>query len=417
MRPYMLLIILGLVFFSCEKDECNEDSIINTLINGNSPFSYERIIGSDCSANSLTSVILISNSANIFCGTTTTNAIDGFDILILKTDNSGETMWFNSSSYIKYEYGKKIIKTKDDGFIILAASQPCFGWGGEYNCSMDLILLKFSDDASIEWEKTFCLDIYSQYTDIYQTVDGGYLIFYDQEITNPDGSRYRQSFYIITNENGQKISEEIAPIRLIKDGAKTQDESFIICGSGDNGLNIGKLNPQAESMWTKAISESSQYSDIAITEISNGYAICGAHHKEAYVEVAFIITLDSEGNELWRSDYMDNYNHQVIHHNAENSIHRSFENILFSNDENFVLTGKNADGELYTTAYLMKIEATTGGVIWQKSFNPGDHTLIYEIQNTEDNGYLMVGETLTYTQGTFGETKGYIVKTDENGDL
>ena len=103
MRRYISIIILVLASFSCEKekeietglDECNKDIITNSQIQGDESSSFQRIIGSDCYGyNRFLSVIQTNDSGYIFCGVTESNAIDGFDVFILKSGINGETDWF-----------------------------------------------------------------------------------------------------------------------------------------------------------------------------------------------------------------------------------------------------------------------------------------------------------------------------------
>ena len=126
MSRYISFIILVLAPFSCkkeiEKHDCNKDIITNSLVQGDGPSSFQRIIGSDCiGSNKFLSVIQTNDSGYIFCGTTESNAVDGFDVFVLKSDTKGETDWFKFYSFIEYDYGIKAIKTKDDGFLILAS--------------------------------------------------------------------------------------------------------------------------------------------------------------------------------------------------------------------------------------------------------------------------------------------------------
>ena len=85
-------------------------------------------------------------------------------------------------------------------------------------------------------------------------------------------------------------------------------------------------------------------------------------------------------------------------------------NIISTKDNEFAFIGGESfsDG---SKSYLVKIKSNNGEVIWKKTFNPGNYNLLYEIQQTYDDGYIIAGYSLNSDNGN-----GYIIKIDNEGN-
>lgn len=401
------IVILGLAFFSCQKELNPDDFITNSLIQGEGSVSFQRIIGGNPGYSLLASALQTSDSGYVFCGYTESN-FDA-DILVLNTDSKGETTWFKTFSYPKREYGKEIIQTKDNGFLILAPSLTGGGYGtGFLWRHEDIILLKFNSDASLDWDYTNELETDSWFAGVYHSSDSGYVMFYEKE-GETDDAIYKGAFYSKIDKDGQNLWEKEFPMNRIRAMSKTRDEGSIICGRDENHmLTLVKVDPLGDIVRTEVIGEYSDHIIYSIAEFPGGYAMCGLHSIEQWVEVAFVIAIDSDGNVIFEKDYLDNGIRLNID-NPENAFRRTFDDMISTNDDNLAVIGMKADFSVdgNTSVYLIKISSVNGAVIWEKEFSPGRNNGLYKIHQTNDNGYIAVG----YLDGT-----GYMIKTDKNGN-
>jgi hypothetical protein len=110
-----------------------------------------------------------------------TGSIDAYgnsqgDLLLTKTDGSGNVQWIKLFGGKFPDGGNSIQITSDNGYIIL---------GYTYSSSWEMLLLKTNEFGDSLWAKTFDFGYWSK--EIQQTTDGGYVIV--GETTSPFGDR------------------------------------------------------------------------------------------------------------------------------------------------------------------------------------------------------------------------------------
>ncbi|MCD4745213.1 MAG: hypothetical protein K8R58_02820, partial [Bacteroidales bacterium] len=138
-------------------------------------------------------VVETSDNGFLALGYTNSFGAGNYDILLIKTDNSGNLIW--SSTYGGYNDDKafQIKKTNDGGYIIIGFSDS-FGAGG-----YDVYLFKVNEAGNLIWAKSFGgeNDEYNAYFDIAN--DGGYII---NSTTESFGSSDADMLIIKTDESG-----------------------------------------------------------------------------------------------------------------------------------------------------------------------------------------------------------------------
>ncbi len=117
----------------------------------------------------------------------------------------------------------------------------------------------------------------------------------------------------------------------------------------------------------------------------------------------YVIRLDVDGKEVWTNYYDEEfieYAYAAIE-TADNSI---------------LIAGAVQDRfSTSSDAYLMKI-GPDGVLQWTKKYGGEREDAIYDIIETPDGGYLMVGRTRSYSNESNENTDIYVVKIDENGN-
>lgn len=92
------------------------------------------------------------------------------DILVVKTDASGDTLWTKIYSGPDQEQAVKIKETADNGFILLGKTRS---WG---QGSFDNFLVRLNSTGDTLWTKTIGFSGIEYPTDIEPTSDGGYVM-------------------------------------------------------------------------------------------------------------------------------------------------------------------------------------------------------------------------------------------------
>ena len=84
-----------------------------------------------------------------------------------------------------------------------------------------------------------------------------------------------------------------------------------------------------------------------------------------------------------------------------------------TSDGNIIIAGRTSSyGAGNTDCYLLKIDIN-GDTLWTKTYGGTNEDEVWDLNQTLDNGYIIVGNTLSYGIGT-GNI--YLIKTNETGD-
>ena len=172
-----------------------------------------------------TSLLETNNGDILFVGTLFGGSGNSFytDAFLIQTDKD-----LNEKKRIYYdykgdgeEYGAKIKKTKDGGYVFLIGQATMReGFSGHY-----IWLQKLYSSLNTEWEK-FYGGTFEKGYNIEQVSDSGYVI------VGENGSIRNQGLFIKTDSLGNKISEKIlSSMKIAKDIRETPD-SYFIAGKG-----------------------------------------------------------------------------------------------------------------------------------------------------------------------------------------
>ena len=92
------------------------------------------------------------------------------DLWVLKIDGSGHEVWNNTFGGARLDYGVDIINAHDNGYIILGNT---YSYGeGESDCW----IINIDDDGIEQWSKTFGGNYYDSGRKILKTLDDGYIV-------------------------------------------------------------------------------------------------------------------------------------------------------------------------------------------------------------------------------------------------
>jgi len=146
--------------------------------------------------------------------------------------------------------------------------------------------------------------------------------------------------------------------------------------------------------WEKTFGGADFDAGLSVQQTTDGgYIIAGATGSKAY-----LIKTDDGGNELWSKTYGG----------TDDVIARC---VRQTTDGGYIIAGE----VLYQTAgedfYLLKTNAS-GEELWSKKFDLRTTDRAYSVQETNDGGYIIVGETYTYVGGIHDV---WLIKTDADG--
>jgi len=275
----------------------------------------------------------------ILVGYTRSSGAGIFDVWLIKTDDTGEMEWSKTYGGVDSDIGIAVQQTSDGGYAILANSDS-YGAG-----MLDIWLIRTDSLGDTLWTKTIG-DTLRQASKSFQlTSDGGYIITGHTSHPNPEPDR---------------VGELIADIWLVRTDA-----------SGD-------------TLWTRTFESENDSEGLAVIETSDGsYVIAGYTWDYGWSDLVLIKTDDS-GNTLWET--------------ILRGWHVEFPHALLETiDGEYFVFGHTSGLGIGTPGdniWLLKFDDTTGDTLWTKVIGGvGDDRALFG-QQTSDGGYILTGYTV-----------------------
>lgn len=225
------------------------------------------------------------------------------DFWLLRTDENGDTLWSKTYGTTAREWCRYSNQTSDSGFILIGLidSLNFINW--------DLLLLKTDKNGNTVWTKTYGGEHFESGFGIEQTSDCGYILV---GFTNSYGAGGNDVWLMKTNEIGDSIWTKTFGGPYSDGGycvKQTSDGGFIIAGStesiGSGGRDIWllKTNENGDTLWTKVFEGYESPTSIQQT-IDGGYIISG--YTSTFGEGdydAWLIKTDANGSILWKGTF------------------------------------------------------------------------------------------------------------------
>jgi hypothetical protein len=192
---------------------------------------------------------------------------------------------------------------------------------------------------------------------------------------------------------------------------QTDDGGYIVAGrtssfgAGAYDIWILKLSSSGEIEWQRTYGGSGHDSADSIQETDDGgYIVIGEIDSfGAEVDDIWILKLSSSGDIEWQRAYGGSESEEA--HSIQQTI-----------DGGYIVRGSIKsfeEGQWYQDIWILKL-SSDGGVEWQKTYGGDKSDSASSIQQTDDGGYIIVGET-----GSFGAGNSdiWILKFSSDGDI
>jgi hypothetical protein len=313
----------------------------------------------------------------------------GFDdVYLIKTNASGDTLWTRTYGGTYHDEGWSVRQTFDGGYVIAgyASSFPVGTW--------DVYLIKTNASGDTLWQRTYGGSSYDYGYSVWQTRDTGYIIVGE---TDSYGAGGGDVYLIKTNALGDTLWTRTYGGSNLDEGysvQQTQDRGYIIAGSttsfgaGNGDVYLVKTNASGDTLWTRTYGGTSPDSGFSVQQTSEGgYIIAGATSSfGAGGFDVYLVKTDSLGHSLWTKTYggtADDYGRSVQQ----------------TADGGFIIAGTTYSyGAGYSDVYLIKTNAA-GDTLWTKTYGGTDFDYGFSVQQTADGGYIISGGTTSYGVG------------------
>ncbi len=146
------------------------------------------------------------------------------DMLILKLDKNGKTIWRSAYGGKKKDYAKAITKTSDGNFIAVGGTESFTKDG-----NLDVYVVKFDTEGKRAWQKNYGGDEKDEARAVVAVKDGGVLV---AGYTESFGKDRKDVYILYIDKNGKEIWSKAI-------GEKDEDEAFAITLTADGGFVVG----------------------------------------------------------------------------------------------------------------------------------------------------------------------------------
>ena len=237
----------------------------------------------------------------------------------------------------KDDFGYGIVATSDSGYII-AGRTNSYGGGNS-----DGLLMKITKKGAVAWSRAIGGTGDDVFYNVIRTADNGYVaIGQTKSYGNPAGD----AWLVKVDNNGNLLWAR----------------------------KYGDGNPNGDMGWH-------------LTQLSDGgFALCGAHRFAPAQTESFVVRTDNSGNVLWARQYSMSGN--------------SDEAWGILEDGNSLMVVGFFVGSTFYDSYLLKLDKTTGNIIWVKSYDAENRSTQFAKIDKTNNGYQLLSIVSSDYNGT-----------------
>jgi hypothetical protein len=159
-----------------------------------------------------------------------TTGLGGTDLMLLRTDATGNITWSKSFGTAQNEDGYSVQQTADGGFIVTGSTGP--------SSAVNLLLVKTDSSGTLQWAKTYASLVHNYGRCVRITSDGGYVI---AGYTDNTGITSADGYLVKTDNNGNLIWSRTYGIgsweELLYCVVETADGGYILSGYTNTAAN------------------------------------------------------------------------------------------------------------------------------------------------------------------------------------
>lgn len=232
---------------------------------------------------------------------------------------------------------------------------------------------------------------------VQQTTDNGYILCGS---TASFGAGDQDCYLIKVNEVGDALWTKTyggADVDYGFDAQQTFDGGYIICGLKNLKTYVIKTNEVGDTIWSKYYLGNGR---IIRQSSDSCYLIAGEIMTSPGNFSMLVIKTDNSGNELWTKTYK---------YNQLNSCY----DFIKTNDQGYIFVGCTNSMSSWDRhlIYLVKTNLQ-GDTLWTKSYGDSRNIIGYSVEQTNDNGYILLGNSFQYDATNIS----MLIKTDSIGN-
>lgn len=357
-------------------------------------------IGDDCGFSAQQTL----DGGYVVVGYTTPMGSSHTDLLLVKVNATGDTLWSRTYGGALHEVGYSVQQTRDGGYIITGYTDSQGGANG------NVLLIKTDALGDTTWTRVFGGDAPEIGHSVLQTQDGGYIVAGLKDTTY--GAGLGAVWLIKTGANGDVVWANTYGGPAYEAGLSVQqtyDGGFIIAGytesfgGGFDDLYLVKTDANGDTIWTRALG--GEYDDCgnSVQQTQDGgYVVVGSteSYGAGYLDV-WLVKTDANGDTLWTRTF-------------GGSDDDDGQSVQVTQDGGYIVAGRTwPDGGSSAAVWLMKTDAE-GVTVWTQTYGGAGFDCGNSVRQTQDRGYIIVGNTTSYGAG---RKDVWLIKAGPNGEM
>lgn len=383
----VMLIILANIFFASQS---------------NAVITFERWYGGT-DYDEAHSVCQSSDGGYAIVGYTESFGATISDVLLIRTDSLGDTLWIKTYGGNSYDYGYSIAKSLDGGYIITGYTAS-FGAGED-----DVYLIKVDSLGNEQWAQTYGGANNDWGHFVSQTLDDGYILV---GYTNSFGAGGRDVYLVKTDSYGDTLWTKTYGSSDTEIGWSVSHAfggGYIVAGTKQqfggtwDDMYVVRTDSLGNVQWERTYGGTSLDEGFSIIQASDsGYILLGStvSFGNGSWDV-YLIMINSFGDTLWTRTF-------------GGSDWDRGRCVTKAQTEGYIIAGYTMSyGAGGPDVYFIKTDSI-GNAEWTKTFGGTGHEHGYCTQQTMDGGYIIAGYTGSFGAGSYDV---YLIKTDSEGNV
>jgi len=335
-----------------------------------------------------------SDGGYIVVGTTRSFGAGDFDVLLVKFNSKGDVEWFKTFGGPKLDVVYSVQQTSDGGYIVAGYTES-YGAGG-----WDILLIKFDSMGNVEWFKTYGGSADDWAYCVREAHDGGYVI---AGVTRSwaFGGQDDEDVYIIKVDTQGNLQWNKTFGGPYWQGAfslqVTRDGGFIVAGFGDvpsrdaawnKEVLLVKLDSNGNVEWFKTFGWEREEYARSVKETSNGgFIVAGSTNSRGYGGFDVLVVKFNSEGDVEWFKVFGGAGHD-----------RAFD-ILETPDGGFIVVGASESyGVGLDDVYIVKLDKR-GNTLWSKTYGGKDYDRGYSILQAPDGGFIVAGGSKSFGTG------------------
>ncbi len=323
-----------------------------------------------------------SDGGYIVAGGASSFGAGGYDVWLLKTDSSGDTLWARTYGGSSNDRGYSVQETSDGGFIV-AGQTESFGAG-----ESDLYLVKSNSSGDTLWTRAYGADSSDYGYSVQQTSDSGYIV---AGVTGSFGAGGYDVWLLKTDSSGDTLWTHTyggSGSDWGESVQQTSDSGYIIAGvtgsfgAGAYDVWLVKTNSSGDTLWTHTYGGGNNDNGYCVQQTSDsGYIVAGVTGSfGAGGYDVWLLKTDASGDTLWSRTYGGSSNDYGY-------------SVQQTPDGGYVIAGYSLSfGAGAEDVWLLKTDAS-GDTLWSRTYGGSSNDYGKSVQRTSAGGYIIAGQT------------------------